>query len=95
MVATRSNGALKATPNAKKRVSHGNIDPDAKRLRIANKTDRTRWRLLDESGRLTWHYLEDDDAVKKWPQSIADKWYLGLNTVSIDNYSSSSHMISR
>lgn len=37
--------------------------------------------MLDEKGRHTWHYLEEDEAVQKWPQSIADKYYLGLDTV--------------
>ncbi|ERF73195.1 hypothetical protein EPUS_03036 [Endocarpon pusillum Z07020] len=44
------------------------------------KTDYSRWRLLDESGRQTWHYLTDNDEVQKWPQSIADKYHLGLPT---------------
>lgn len=44
-------------------------------------TDRTRWRLLDERGRQTWHYLRSDEEVKAWPQSTADKWFLGLDTV--------------
>lgn len=92
MVQTRSGGSLQATPNGKvdtrigdsqsprKRASDGRVDVDRKRPRIARTTDRSRWRLLDESGRLTWHYLEDDKAAKEWPQSIADKWYLGLDT---------------
>jgi hypothetical protein len=45
------------------------------------KTDYSRWRLLDESGRQTWHYLTDDSKVKEWPQSVADKYHLGLPTV--------------
>ena len=45
------------------------------------KTDPTRWRLLDDKGRQTWHYLKTDAEVKEWPQSVADKWYLGLDTV--------------
>jgi hypothetical protein len=45
------------------------------------KTDYSRWRLLDESGRQTWHYLTDDNKAKEWPQSIADKYHLGLPTV--------------
>ena len=47
----------------------------------AAKTDRSRWRLLDERGRQTWHYLETDEEVKGWPQSIADKYFLGTETV--------------
>lgn len=43
-------------------------------------TDRSRWRLLDEQGRHTWHYLETDEQIKAWPQSIADKYHQGLET---------------
>lgn len=45
------------------------------------KTDYSRWRLLDDDGRHTWHYLETDEELKKWPQTIADKYHLGLETV--------------
>ncbi len=47
----------------------------------SEKTDYTRWRLLDERGRQTWHYLENDEELKTWPQSTADKYHLGLPTV--------------
>jgi len=46
------------------------------------KTDYSRWRLLDDRGRQTWHYLKEDEQVKKWPQSVADKYHLGMPTVS-------------
>jgi lanosterol synthase len=36
---------------------------------------------LDDDGRQTWHYLEDDEQNKEWPQSVADKYFLGLQTV--------------
>jgi lanosterol synthase len=95
MVTTRSSsGVVKAsgtptstaTPNGRstvrKRKSGGNLDEEAsKRPRVQDTTDRTRWRCLDENGRLTWRYLEDDEAAKEWPQSDADKWYLGLDLV--------------
>ena len=45
------------------------------------KTDYSRWRLLDERGRQTWHYLESDEELKTWPQSTADRYHLGLPTV--------------
>jgi len=48
---------------------------------LSGRTDYTRWRLLDEAGRQTWHYLESDEEVKEWPQSIADKWHLNMPTV--------------
>ncbi|KAI0465954.1 terpenoid cyclases/protein prenyltransferase alpha-alpha toroid [Xylaria cf. heliscus] len=90
MVQTWANDGLKATMNgtsrngvdqlARKRASNGHIDANTlQHPRIQHTTDRTRWRCLDEGGRLTWHYLEDDTAVKEWPQSAADKWYLGIN----------------
>lgn len=49
--------------------------------RLRKQTDITRWRMLDDEGRQTWHYLESDEEAKKWPQSIADKWYLEQPTV--------------
>ncbi|KAE9972270.1 hypothetical protein BLS_004095 [Venturia inaequalis] len=48
--------------------------------KLPTTTDRTRWRLLDERGRQTWHYLRTDEEVKAWPQTTADKWFLGLDT---------------
>ncbi|RIB00665.1 lanosterol synthase [Gigaspora rosea] len=41
-------------------------------------TDLNRWRLKVEHGRQTWHYLENDDEIKNWPQSIVDKYWIGL-----------------
>ena len=66
---------------ARKRTSADDLSGETKRPRLEDKTDRTRWRMLDDKGRHTWHYLEGDEAVKKWPQSVADKYYLGLDTV--------------
>ena len=45
-------------------------------------TDIQRWRLLDEAGQQTWHYLETDEEVKVWPQSTADRYFLGLPLVN-------------
>ena len=47
------------------------------------KTDHTRWRLKDEDGRHTWHYLKSDAELAAWPQTAADKYFLGLDTVRI------------
>jgi lanosterol synthase len=58
--------------------SQGHLSPDANN---DLKTDYSKWRLLDDDGRQTWHYLESDEENKKWPQSIADKYFLGLPTV--------------
>jgi hypothetical protein len=46
------------------------------------KTDPTKWRMLNIDGKQTWEYLEDASKAAKWPQTMADKWYLGLPTVS-------------
>ncbi len=54
---------------------------DAKRPRLDERTDYTRWRMRDDESRHTWHYLEDDEAMKEWPQTFADKYYLGLPLV--------------
>jgi lanosterol synthase len=53
-----------------------------KRPRLAAKTDPARWRMKNEDGRHTWHYLADDKAAREWPQNYADKWYLGLPLAS-------------
>jgi len=50
---------------------------------LSERTDYSRWRLLDERGRQTWHYLEDEEDAKEWPQSTADKYFLGLPLVCI------------
>lgn len=47
------------------------------------KTDYTRWRLKDDRGCQTWHYLESEEEIKAWPQSTADKYFLGMETVSL------------
>lgn len=44
-------------------------------------TDIQRWRLLDERGRQTWHYLDSEDKSKEWPQTTADRYFLGLDLV--------------
>ena len=54
---------------------------EARKPVLSERTDYTRWRLLDERGRQTWHYLEDDEDAKEWPQSTADKYFLGLPLV--------------
>lgn len=52
-------------------------------LASIRKTDYARWRLLDERGRQTWHYLESEEEVEAWPQTTADKYHLGLSTVPL------------
>ncbi|KAN0060054.1 Lanosterol synthase (Oxidosqualene--lanosterol cyclase) [Thecaphora frezii] len=42
-------------------------------------TDPLRWRLkVSDGGRHVWHYLRHDDQLASWPQSIEDKYWLGL-----------------
>lgn len=79
---SQTNGNTNSTLS-KKRTSGDTLDTPTKRPKLEDKTDLTRWRMLDEKGRHTWHYLEDDEAIERWPQSSADKWYLGLDTVRI------------
>lgn len=54
-----------------------------KRVKLQNRTDYSRWRMLSDHGRQTWEYLEDSKAAEAWPQTIADKWHLGMATVGI------------
>lgn len=69
--------------STRKRLSNaGDSNHAAKKPRIEQRTDYSRWRMRDDHGRHTWHYLEDDEAAKSWPQTYADKWYLGLPLVS-------------
>ncbi|KAJ1034980.1 hypothetical protein NDA18_000585 [Ustilago nuda] len=45
------------------------------------RSDYSRWRLrVSDGGRHVWHYLRDDAECKAWPQSIQDKYWLGLPT---------------
>lgn len=77
-----TNGA--ANGASRKRLSNAADDEhDAKRLRpLPEKTDYSRWRLRDNNSCQSWVYLEDDEALKEWPQSTADKYFLGLPLVS-------------
>jgi lanosterol synthase len=47
-------------------------------------TDLLHWRLKVDQGRQTWHYLETEKERNEWPQSVIDKYWLGIlkdNTV--------------
>jgi len=44
-------------------------------------TNLKNWRLHDDHGCQTWHYLQSDEDVKSWPQSAADRYHLGLPMV--------------
>lgn len=68
--AKQTNGSANGTV---KDASNAIVDP---------KTDHARWRLRNDDGRQTWHYLDSDEELKSWPMSAADKYYLGMDTVS-------------
>lgn len=53
------------------------------------KTDYAKWRLKDDRGCQTWHYLEGEEENRAWPQSTADKYFLGLDTVGLRKRSKS------
>ena len=72
-MSVRKRGTLPKQANGTTKVNEKIVDA---------KTDHSRWRLRDDRGRQTWHYLEDDGELKQWPQSVADKHFLGLDTVS-------------
>ena len=44
-------------------------------------TDADRWRLRDDNGRQTWHYLGTAAEAESWPQTLADRHHLGLPLV--------------
>ena len=46
------------------------------------RTDLTRWRLKNDRGCQTWHYLETEGELERWPMTAADRHYLDLDTVS-------------
>ena len=73
-----ANGHLNghATGHTNGSVTGHVLSPDAE------KTDRSRWRLqVGEDSRHVWHYLKSDKEIQDWPQSTADKYFLGLHTV--------------
>lgn len=66
---------------AKSRKRGNDDDQSAPKIpKLASKTDISRWRLKDDESRHTWHYIDEKEA-KEWPQSDADKWYLGQDLV--------------
>nr|KMM63772.1 lanosterol synthase [Coccidioides posadasii RMSCC 3488] len=56
-------------------VSNGSMDPGFPEAR----SDPRLWRMRAVEGRQSWHYLDEEEA-KKWPQTLADRWYLNLPT---------------
>ena len=87
MAPSKTNGVSRpgngrAVKSEKNKISIGS-QTSVREKQMSTRTDFSRWRLLDERGRQTWQYLEDDEDIKEWPQSTADKYFLGLPTVCI------------
>jgi len=68
----KANGAVNGGVNGRANGSVG-----------TSKTDYSRWRLENVRGCQIWKYMESDEACEKWPQSVADKYHLGMETVSL------------
>ena len=77
---TALNGNVNGNANALERHLNGNTVASISKPEA---TDIQRWRLLDEAGQQTWHYLETDEEIKAWPQSTADRYFLGLPLVNL------------
>ncbi|CAJ0756571.1 17186_t:CDS:1, partial [Entrophospora sp. SA101] len=45
---------------------------------FVEKTDYSLWRLKVDHGRQTWHHLENKEEIENWPQTICDKYWLGI-----------------
>lgn len=79
-MSVRKRGEAQQQPNGQ---TNGHLNGKTVEPKIRDaKTDHSRWRMLDDGGRQTWEYLESDEEFRKWPLSAADKWYLGMDTVS-------------
>ncbi|EPE09142.1 lanosterol synthase [Ophiostoma piceae UAMH 11346] len=75
MTATTTTAAKTKTA----KTVNGNTNTSTKKTRLPERTDLSRWRMRDDDdGCQTWHYLDDDAEAKKWPQTLADKYFLGL-----------------
>ncbi|KAL9622472.1 MAG: hypothetical protein Q9160_003148 [Pyrenula sp. 1 TL-2023] len=64
------NGAVNGSPNG----TQPSREDDESRTHLSW------WRLNDVEGRQTWDYLEDEEARRKRPQTVAEKWHLNLPT---------------
>lgn len=81
-ISSSSSSATDVKPLSRKRVAEEIAAQEwPKRPKLLETTDKTKWRVNDEDGRHRWTYLEDDAAAKAWPQSYAEKYYLGLDLV--------------
>jgi hypothetical protein len=76
----RSNGNFLNDVNTHKDTD-GAIATGIDKTPDIERTDFTLWRLKVEHGRQTWHYITPEES-KQWPQTIPEKYHLGLETVS-------------
>src|ERR1700737_3454418 len=67
------------TANSTKEPQNGAVATGVEKAHPPEKTDYSLWRLKVLHGQQIWHYLTPSEA-QKWPQSIADKYLLGLPT---------------
>lgn len=75
-MATATGRETASARNRTRDSNHGTQKP-----KIEGKTDYSRWRLRDDDSRHTWHYLTDDTELAKWPQSLAEKYFMNLPLV--------------
>jgi lanosterol synthase len=77
----RTNGAATSngTVNRAAKTNAGTVK--ARGGELESKTNYDWWRLENVRGRQIWKYLESEEERARWPQSIADKYFLGLDTV--------------
>ena len=75
-----TNGATKRGATQKILNASGGVEQVVGEV---EKTDYARWRLKSDRGCQTWHYVDSEEEHKAWPQSTADKYFLGLSTVSL------------
>jgi hypothetical protein len=66
--------------NITKTPTNGVVATGVEKSPPLERTDYSLWRLKVEHGRQTWHYLTPSEA-ESWPQTIPDKYLLGLDTV--------------
>lgn len=74
---TEANGTYRRGTKDKSETNGANVTASTPNA----KTDYSRWRLKNERGCQTWHYLGTDEEAESWPQTMADKYFLGLDLV--------------
>ncbi|MCJ1464869.1 Lanosterol synthase (Oxidosqualene--lanosterol cyclase) [Pseudocyphellaria aurata] len=75
-MAKRNSAAANSYVQQCEKPEKGSIVPSA--VELEESTDLRRWRLADDRGRQTWHYMSTDEGAKSWPQSTVDRYHLGL-----------------